>query len=150
MKRSVGENIRRIRGLRGMSQKELAEKVGVSNVQINYYEHDARRPKIDTLSRIAEALGVSPDVLLGEEMSEKQARKRLYAVFSRFDGQMAEIDGKTLVWFNGLDLGAFYARYQAYKAQLAEAEKEEEPERREEKKKAARDSFEEWMELSGT
>ena len=104
----------------------------------------------DTLSRIAEALGVSPDVLLGEEMSEKQARKRLYAVFSRFDGQMAEIDGKTLVWFNGLDLGAFYARYQAYKAQLAEAEKEEEPERREEKKKAARDSFEEWMELSGT
>ena len=57
MKRSVGENIRRIRGLRGMSQKELAEKVGVSNVQINYYEHDARRPKIDTLSRIAEALG---------------------------------------------------------------------------------------------
>ena len=150
MSKSIGENIRRLRMLRGLSQKELAEKIGVANVQLNYYEHDTRRPKVDTLKRIADALGVSLEILLGEDMSEAQAKKRLYMIFSQFDGQMAEIDGKTLVWFNGLDLGAFYARYQAYKAQLAEAEKEEEPERREEKKKAARDSFEEWMELSGT
>jgi transcriptional regulator with XRE-family HTH domain len=149
MSKSIGENIRRLRMLRGLSQKELAEKIGVANVQLNYYEHDTRRPKVDTLKRIADALGVSLEILLGEDMSEAQAKKRLYMIFSQFDGQMAEIDGKTLLWFNKLDLLDFYRRYQIYRTQVMEAEDEKNPEERERKKKAARDSFEEWIVLSG-
>ena len=81
---SIGENIRRIRIRKGLSQKELAEKAGMSNVLLNNYEHGLRNPKAETLQRIAQALGVSPEVLQGEEMSEMQAKKRLYAIFSQF------------------------------------------------------------------
>ena len=63
--------------------------------------------------------------------------------------EMAEIDGKTLLWFNKLDLLDFYRRYQTYRTQVTEAEDEKNPEERERKKKAARDSFEEWIVLSG-
>ena len=44
-------------------------------------------------------------------MSEMQAKKRLYAIFSQFGGQAAEIGGKTLVCFEKLDLGALCRNY---------------------------------------
>ena len=50
---SIGENIRRIRIRKGLSQKELAEKAGMSNVLLNNYEHGLRNPKAETLQRIA-------------------------------------------------------------------------------------------------
>jgi transcriptional regulator with XRE-family HTH domain len=61
MKRSVGENIRRIRGLRGMSQKELAEKVGCSLAHISTLEAPGMKTSvsIESLFDIADALGVS-------------------------------------------------------------------------------------------
>ena len=117
---SIGENIRRIRIRKGLSQKELAEKAGMSNVLLNNYEHGLRNPKAETLQRIAQALGVSPEVLQGEEMSEMQAKKRLYAIFSQFGGQAAEIGGKTLVCFEKLDLGALCRNYQIYRQRSAE------------------------------
>ena len=122
---SIGENIRRIRIRKGLSQKELAEKAGMSNVLLNNYEHGLRNPKAETLQRIAQALGVSPEVLQGEEMSEMQAKKRLYAIFSQFGGQAAEIGGKTLVCFEKLDLGALCRNYQIYRQRSAEAEAEQ-------------------------
>jgi transcriptional regulator with XRE-family HTH domain len=144
---SIGENIRRIRIRKGLSQKELAEKAGMSNVLLNNYEHGLRNPKAETLQRIAQALGVSPEVLQGEEMSEMQAKKRLYAIFSQFGGQAAEIGGKTLVCFEKLDLGALCRNYQIYRQRSAEAEAEQDARKREEMKKAAWNGFEEWMEL---
>ena len=147
---SIGENIRRIRIRKGLSQKELAEKAGMSNVLLNNYEHGLRNPKAETLQRIAQALGVSPEVLQGEEMSEMQAKKRLYAIFSQFGGQAArpaEIGGKTLVCFEKLDLGALCRNYQIYRQRSAEAEAEQDAGKREEMKKAAWNGFEEWMEL---
>lgn len=148
MSAGTGENIRRIRILRGMSQKELAEKAGMTNVLLNNYEHGVRNPKAETLKKLADALGVSLEILTGEEMTEIQAKKRLYAIFSQFDGKMVDVAGKKLVWFDKLDLEAFYKTYQTYIRQLEEAESEKDVDLCEEKKKAARGSFEEWMDLS--
>lgn len=55
---TVGELIKRARKQNNLSQKELAEKLGVSASMIGQYENDLRNPKIDTLRRIAEALNV--------------------------------------------------------------------------------------------
>lgn len=47
------------------SQDVFAEKVGVNRVTINYYEQGIRKPDIEVFIKIADALNVSYDYLLG-------------------------------------------------------------------------------------
>lgn len=145
MRAGIGDNIRRIRKEKRITQKKLAEMTGLTNVVINYYEHGVKNPTIETVRKIAEALGVEPEKLTGEELTEQKAIKRLFSVFREFDGQMFMKDGKIAVSFQKLDLKAFYDRYQEYMQAEAEAEEEKDPEKKAKIKKAARSSFEEWM-----
>ena len=55
---TIGENIKRIRLEKKLKQTDLAKKMGVSQAMIAQYEKGSRHPKIDTLDRIANALGV--------------------------------------------------------------------------------------------
>lgn len=55
---TIGENIRKIRKEKGMTQSELAKKIGISYQQIGQYEQGKRNPKIETIDKIATALGV--------------------------------------------------------------------------------------------
>ena len=55
---TTGELIKQARKQSNLSQKELAEKLGVSASMIGQYENDLRNPKLDTLQRIANALNV--------------------------------------------------------------------------------------------
>jgi transcriptional regulator with XRE-family HTH domain len=61
----IGERIRDKRSERGLSQKALAEMVGISPPAINRFEKGIKAPSIDTLAKLAKALGVSADFLLG-------------------------------------------------------------------------------------
>ena len=56
----VGERIRSIRKDRHLSQSELGQLVGMSADRIQKYENGARKPKNELLSKIAQALDVSP------------------------------------------------------------------------------------------
>lgn len=56
---TIGENIKKARKAAGLTQKELGEKLGVSNTMIAIYETGRRIPKTDTLQRIASALNCS-------------------------------------------------------------------------------------------
>ena len=66
------EIIRELRKQKGMTQQQLADKVGISNVSLSNYERGAQMPDLITLSKIAIELDVSTDILLGiqEEISE--------------------------------------------------------------------------------
>lgn len=55
---TVGENIKRWRTNRNLSQKELGAQIGMSQQQIGQYELGTRVPKQETLLKIAKALGV--------------------------------------------------------------------------------------------
>ena len=55
----IGERIREIRKHVGLTQKDLAEKLGVTQAMIGHYERGERNPKHETIMRIADALGVS-------------------------------------------------------------------------------------------
>lgn len=48
-----------------LSQKELAEKAGVTESAMSYYVKGERIPRSDVLTRIAKALGTTMDYLLG-------------------------------------------------------------------------------------
>lgn len=56
---TIGENIKRLRKERGLTQVTLGERAGLSNGQISEYEHDVVKPPIERLAKIADVLGVS-------------------------------------------------------------------------------------------
>ncbi len=53
---NIGEHIKQFRKMQGLSQKELAEKSGISLMSIRRYETGEREPRHDVLERIANAL----------------------------------------------------------------------------------------------
>ena len=64
----VGERIRYYRKRQKMTLRELGEKSGFENrgdVRIAQYENGSRVPRTGTLNRIAKALGIPPEELLG-------------------------------------------------------------------------------------
>lgn len=63
----VGEKLRRLRERLGLSQKEVAEKAGVSYGLIGQIESGRTQSSVTTLSLLAEALGVSPCYFLMDE-----------------------------------------------------------------------------------
>jgi len=48
----------------GMSQAQLAERIGTTQQQLSRWETGARVPRVDVLKKIADALGVGVDVLI--------------------------------------------------------------------------------------
>lgn len=55
----VGENIRKYRRMRGMTQKELGDAIGVRHNTISQYEKGRNAPEQNMIFAIAGALGVS-------------------------------------------------------------------------------------------
>lgn len=60
----------------GLTQQELAEKLGISAVTISGYELGRREPSIEILERIADCFGVSVDYLLGRTNELKNDLRR--------------------------------------------------------------------------
>ena len=59
IKMSIGENIRRIRKDKKLTQKELGEKLeGISQQQIGQWENGIKIPKLETIQKIATALEI--------------------------------------------------------------------------------------------
>lgn len=61
---TIGENIRRKREERGLTQKELADKVGVTFGAISQIESGATGKKFDTLRKICINLECTSDEIL--------------------------------------------------------------------------------------
>lgn len=61
----AGEAIKKIRIRTGLTQAELADRLGVTPQVISQYERGLKNPKIETIQRIADALNVPPQELLG-------------------------------------------------------------------------------------
>jgi transcriptional regulator with XRE-family HTH domain len=59
------ERLKSARALRGLSQTELAAKAGLPPSSVSHFESGARKPSFDNLKRLAAALDVTTDYLLG-------------------------------------------------------------------------------------
>jgi transcriptional regulator with XRE-family HTH domain len=60
-----GKTLGALRKARGLTQKELGVKIGVSQRMINYYECEAHHPPVALLPDLARALNVSLEQLFG-------------------------------------------------------------------------------------
>jgi len=60
----LGQNIRRYRQTKGMTQERLAEIVDVSGSYIGYLERGEKNPSLNLLFKIADTLEIEPATLL--------------------------------------------------------------------------------------
>ena len=64
MKKTLGTMIAELRKQHGMTQLELAEKMGVTDKAVSKWERDLSCPDINSLPNLAEILGVSVEELM--------------------------------------------------------------------------------------
>ena len=62
-------SLRRLREAAGLTQQDLAKLTGLTTATISYAETGRVDPSLDTIKRLAEALGVQPGALLDEPAS---------------------------------------------------------------------------------
>lgn len=65
---SIGDNIKKLRIEKNLTQKELSSLTGISEVMISQYERNVRTPKNKNLKKIAFILDKSGSHLLGEDL----------------------------------------------------------------------------------
>ena len=60
----LGQNLKRIRTKKGMSQGDIARALEVHRAYISGIENGKRNPTLATIKKLSDALGVSADELL--------------------------------------------------------------------------------------
>lgn len=65
--------IKNKRILKGMTQQQLAESVGVKQNTVSQWESEERKPSVDLLPKLASILGCTVDELLGIEKTPSRS-----------------------------------------------------------------------------
>ncbi|MFD1957597.1 helix-turn-helix domain-containing protein [Paenibacillus thailandensis] len=86
--RSVGENIRKCRKLKGLSQEQLALRADINASYMGQVERGEKSPTIDVLGKIADALQTPLEALVGETAGKAETAGGGYAdkIASQLDG----------------------------------------------------------------
>ena len=127
-KKSIGSFIAALRKAKGLTQRELAEKLNVSDKAVSRWEREESLPDLSLIPAIAEIFGVTADELLrgermkegdslprAEEKSEKQLKNLVNRSLLRFNNRSILAAGVTLA---GL-IGAMVANIGFNKAYVA-------------------------------
>lgn len=96
---AIGERIRFIRNLRGMTQKYLGQQVGfdekTADVRMAQYESGTRTPKADLTKTLASVLEVSPHALDVPDIDSNIGLMHTLFTLEDLRGlQVAEVDGE--------------------------------------------------------
>jgi transcriptional regulator with XRE-family HTH domain len=108
---TISERIRLIRQQKNISQNELAKAAGINVKSLSRYELGSSVPPANALKAIADALGVSADALLSDDISQIKDKE----LFKKFEAiQDMGGDTKKMI-INFLDLAIRdYKAKQAY------------------------------------
>jgi transcriptional regulator with XRE-family HTH domain len=71
---NINEKIKRLRKQKGLSQKDLGLRIGVSQQVITNYERGIREPSLEVLLKISGALDVSIETLVGAKQITPDAQ----------------------------------------------------------------------------
>jgi len=72
---SFGDRVYRIRAARGITQMALAEAAGMSQRMVSHYECEIENPNAEMVVKLAQALGVTADELLGVKPARRIAEE---------------------------------------------------------------------------
>ncbi len=150
---TIGENIRRIRQERNLTQRQLGEMVGASEAYIRAYESGRRNPKPSSLEKIANALSVNTEVLANSDFDGIKAIHRLFQIFRQYDGHLFECqdkDGNDMV---GISFGtlslmrSWLDRYDEYMVEVDKCNEIKDVKKRGEALLKAEADFNLWMDI---
>ena len=96
MGEELGNRIQETLRKRNMSQKQLAERIGISEAVISRYISGDREPKPDMIANIATALRTTSDYLLGIE-NEEFSHPRIRRMIARNSASMTNDEKKELL-----------------------------------------------------
>ena len=139
---TIGENIKRIRVQRGLTQAELGFLLKISESTVRGYELGIRNPKPSKLEAIAKALGVNVEVLKNSDFDNISAMHRLFQLFRQYDGSF---DRSGNLQFHEIDLSSWYERWKIYQDELRAAEQLPNQQARQYAIEDADDKFNWWM-----
>ena len=94
MKKTLGTMIAELRKQKGMTQLELAEKMGVTDKAVSKWERDLSCPDINSIPNLAEILGVSVEELM-------QSKKETEAPVSKVS-EIMEVAPKAVAMAMGI------------------------------------------------
>ena len=86
---TIGENIKRIRNMKSLTQKDLAELLSVTPQNISQYERGVKTPKYETIKKIAAALQVNPSNI-DERLAIVSDSNTEDSIVSVFNGHLDE------------------------------------------------------------
>lgn len=74
----IGNNIRKYRKLKGLTQKELALSIGLTAPTITKYENNSLKPDIQTLIKISTTLGITLQQLVDVSLIVNAQKMEIY------------------------------------------------------------------------
>ena len=131
----MGSRIKKIRLMRELTQKQLGDRVGLSDVRIRQYEMGIRRPKEDMLVKLANALDMNVSAISDPDLT--------FMMEDRFGAHPVKVDGDLYVSFlTGENLPglrdsmleymeAWYNRYTKYQESIEDSQDAGEDEKKE-------------------
>lgn len=87
----IGNDIKKYRELNGFTQKQLAEKLGISSARLSNWELGTNRPDVDMLAKLCNILNVSANTLLHLDEQVSDLSDEALAVARAFDSASPEI-----------------------------------------------------------
>lgn len=88
---TIGEKIREARKKAGMSQQELADKLEIKSAGISQWEKDKRTPKLQTMLRIADAIGISITELLALSPENEETIRKDVETLSHYNKELDDL-----------------------------------------------------------
>ena len=86
--KEIGSRLQKLLYEKNMSQRELSEIIGVTDVTVSRYVSGERVPKADIAARIAQALGTTTDYILGRDTGDPEiSYDRLMRDVERYSGE---------------------------------------------------------------
>ena len=76
MNKTLGMMISSLRKEKGMTQFELAEKMGVTDKAVSKWERDISCPDVNTIPKLAELFGIGVDELMQVNAKSQNERKK--------------------------------------------------------------------------
>ena len=73
----LGLRVRQQRELNGLTQSQLARKVGITGSFIGHIERGEKKASVDTVVALCNALEISPTVLLQDSLSDAAMQSQL-------------------------------------------------------------------------
>ena len=86
--KEIGTRLQKLLQEKDISQRELSERIGVTDVTVSRYVRGERVPKADIATKIAQALGTTTDYILGRDTSDPEiSYDRLMRDVERYSGE---------------------------------------------------------------